>query len=80
MDITLLFLDWVILLVMVRRDLRNISKALAECTVMENSLNKPLIVTLYNKFPFMNDWAIYLLGHLIVFVNVCLYNFSLCIN
>lgn len=28
MDITLLFLDWVILQVMVRRDLRNISKAL----------------------------------------------------
>lgn len=37
MDITLLFLDWVILQVMVRRDLRNISKALAKCEVMEHN-------------------------------------------
>jgi len=37
MDITLLFLDWVILQVMLRRDLRNISKALAKCAVMDHN-------------------------------------------
>lgn len=48
MDMTLLFLDWVIKLVLVSNEIKNISRALAELKVREhNSVNAPPLSSIH---------------------------------